>query len=186
MNLSGFVMCVRRNSGKERLEDMPKKDLGGKNQVSKLRAKIVELALHEIKENTFVYTLPLLSKFKKYISDNNLEQPASTYMRSLSMCIDKYLTRHGFSTYCGVTKLGKLFYDNKVHSLRGIEHVYKVVVDKYKLEKEKEALQEQQPLFNIKEVQELTEDQCKKFPTTSKFDYCTLINSDKIILILNY
>ncbi len=86
------------------------------------------------------------------------------------MCIDKYLTCHGFSAYCRVTKLGKLYYDNKVHSLIGIEHkiMYKVVVDKYKLEKENEALQEQKSILNIKEIQGLIEDQCKKFPTTSK------------------
>ena len=94
------------------------------------------------------------------------------------MCMDRYLSCHGFSTCCGVTKLGKLYFDNKVHHMKGIEHLYKVAVDKYKLEKENQALQEQKSILKIQEVQELIEDQCKKFPTASNFDYRILVNSD--------
>ena len=55
--------------------------------------------------------------------------------------------------------------------------IYEVVVGKYKLEKN-QALQEQKSILKIQEVQGLIEEQCKKFPTASNFDYRMLINSD--------
>lgn len=152
---------------------MLKDDLEGKNEINKHRAEIVELALNEIRTNTFVYTLPLYDKFKKCIGDDNVEQKSS-YVKSFNVCMDKYLSCHGFKSYCGVTKLGKLYYDERVHSLEGIEHIYKVVVDKYKLE----GLKEQKSILDIKEVKRLIEDQCKRFPTAANCDFRTLVNSD--------
>ena len=60
--------------------------------------------------------------------------------------------------------------------MKGIEQVYKVVVEKYKLGRI--SLKEQESIIDKKKVKRLIDDQCKKFPTASKFDYRTLVNSD--------
>ena len=92
--------------------------------------------------------------------------------------MDKYLNYHGFKSFCGVTKLGKLYYDETIHNIKGIEQIYKIVVDKYKLERENQGLKEQKSILDVKKVKGLIEEQCKKFPTASNFDYRTLVNSD--------
>ena len=88
--------------------------------------------------------------------------------------MDKYLTSHGYKLYCGSTKLGKLYHDDTVHTIKGVEHLYKVVVDRYKLEKENSNLRQESCTTN--HFKTLLKDQCKKFPTALTFDYLELIN----------
>ena len=64
----------------------------------------------------------------------SLETPC---IRSLNSYMGKYLVSIGYKMYCGSTKLGKLYYDAGIHTTKEVEHLYKVVVDKYKLEKRK-------------------------------------------------
>lgn len=168
-------ICEACSLGRERLESMLQDDLEGENEINKNRAELVELALNKVKSNTFIYTLPLQDKFKKCIGDNNEQK---SYLKSFNVCMDKYLSYHGFKSFSGATKLGKLYYDETVHNTKGIEQIYKIVVDKYKLERENQNLKEQESILEIKKVKGLIEEQCKKFPTASNFDYRTLVNSD--------
>ena len=107
---------------------MLRQDKESNNEIKKIRARIIEKALHEAQENTFVYTLPLVDMFK-----SSLETPC---IRLLNSYMDKYLVSNGYKMYCGSTKLGTLYYDAGIHTTKEVEHLYKVVVDKYKLEKE--------------------------------------------------
>lgn len=54
--------------------------------------------------------------------------------------MDKYMTCNGFKSYCSITKLGKLYLNDKIHSDEGVIQLYKVVVDNYKLEKENQCI----------------------------------------------
>lgn len=145
-------VCEACSLGRERLELMLQDDLEGENEINKNRAELVELALNEDRSNTFIYTLPLQDKFKKSIGDNNEQK---SYLKSFNVCMDKYLSYHGFKSFSGATKLGKLYYDETVHNTKGIEQIYKIVVDKYKLERENQNLKEQESILEIKKVKGL-------------------------------
>ena len=72
--------------------------------------------------------------------------------------MDKYLNYHGFKSFCGVTKLGKLYYGETIHNIKGIEQICKIVVDKYKLERENQDLKEQKSILDVKKVKGLIEE----------------------------
>ena len=168
-------MCETCSHGKQRIEDMLKIDKGSEDQIRKTRAELIERALSDMKVNTFVYTLPLLDSFKRCMGDNINFDKKSSYLRSFTVCMDKYLTCHGFKSYCGVNKSGKLYYDDSIHNIKGVEHVYKLAVDKYKVEKENNILRDKESTITVKDLKQLIKDQCSKFPTSLHFDYRTLV-----------
>ena len=53
--------CQTGSHGKARMQDMLKRDNESDNEMKQIRARIIEEALSEIQENTFVYTLPLIN-----------------------------------------------------------------------------------------------------------------------------
>lgn len=96
-------------------------------------------------------------------------------MRSFKACVDKYLSTNGYKSYCSVLKLGKLYFDDKVHTLQGIEHIYKLAVENYKLQKENDSLRENESVHTVKNM---IKKQCSKSPVSLKFDFRTLIRKE--------
>ena len=103
--------------------------------MKKITAEVIERAFKKIN----LYTLLLVDKFKEIFNHSLEDMPR---IRSLNFYMDKYLISHGYKLYCGSTKLGKLYYDDRVHPIKGVQHLYKVVVGNYKLEKENNNLRQ--------------------------------------------
>lgn len=165
-------VCETCNCGKERMEEMLERDKVSENRINKIRAETINGALSEIKENTYIYTLPLVDRFKEQVGSS--EEMAS-HVRSLNFYMDKYLTCNSFKLFCGSTRLGKLYYDERVHTMNGIERLYKVVVENYKLMKENTNLR--QKSMSINDIKKMINDQCNKYPTASTFDYRSLVDN---------
>ena len=144
--------------------------LDSRNIVLNYRAELMQTALEEFKCNSYVYTLPLLDTYRKLLGENVTQNNLKTFTISL----DKYLSAHGLNSYHESTKLGKLFYDGSVHSADGIKHVYRVVVNNYKLNKENASLKEKDTL-TPQSIHDMLKEQCTHFPKSSVFDYRTLI-----------
>ena len=158
--------CVSCIHGKKRLDDM----LNRQNPVLKHRTELMQRALEEAKLNSYVYNVPLLDKYRDLLGD----KVNQSNLKTLGVSIDKYLTVNGLTSYQESRKLGKIYYDRSIHSLEGIKHVYKLVINNYKLNKENATLKEKEPI-TPQAIHDMVKEQCTQFPTSATFDYRSLI-----------
>ena len=94
------------------------------------------------------------------------------HVRSFKTFLDKYLINNGFISFCGQNKLGKVYFDQKIHNSNAFPHMYNLLVEKYRNKKEAD---KQKSRVRIQDMNSMFKEQCSKFPTTSEFDYRILI-----------
>lgn len=103
-------------------QEMLQIDLGSDNNIAKTRAEIIAELLQNVRNDSFVYISPFVDRFKSCLNNLDNSEQISSYVRSFKACVDKYLSTNGYKSYCSVLKLGKLYFDDKVHTIQGIEH----------------------------------------------------------------
>ena len=107
-----------------------------------------------------MYALPLIDNFKASISKDTTLNKKNSYVRSFKTFLDKYLISHGFISFCGNKKLGKVYFNKSIHSHDALPHIYALLVEKYANEKE---AKKQQQEVTTKDIHILLKEQCSNF-----------------------